>query len=97
MLAANTINTVTDFIIVLLPIKLVMDLNLPKKQRVAVYLLLTGGFLVGIAGAVRTHFTYLLTSSPNHDITWNSYYVVLVSSVELFLGIVSHFHSVLDR
>ncbi|KAB5570724.1 integral membrane protein [Coniochaeta sp. 2T2.1] len=88
VVAAGTINTVTDFFIVLLPIKLVMELNLPKKQRVAVYVLFTGGILVGIAGAVRTYFTWLLTSSPNHDITWNSYYVMLVSSVELFLGII---------
>lgn len=88
VLAAGIINTVTDFIIVLLPIKTVKNLNLPKKQRIAVYLLFTGGLLASIAGAVRTYFTWRLTSSPDHDITWNSYYVMLLSSIELFVGIV---------
>ena len=89
VLAAGIINTVTDFLIVLLPIKTVKDLKLPKKQRVVVYLLFTGGFLASIAGAVRTYFTWRLTSSPDHDITWNAYYVMLLGSLELFVGIVS--------
>lgn len=88
VLAAGVINTVTDFIIVLLPIRIVKNLNLPKKQRVLVYLLFTGGLLASIAGAIRTYFTWRLTSSPDHDITWNSYYVMLLSSIELFVGIV---------
>jgi hypothetical protein len=91
VLAAGVINTVTDFIIVLLPIQTVRNLNLPKKQRAAVYLLFTGGLLASIAGAVRTYFTWRLTSSPDHDITWNSYYVMLLSSIELFVGIVWRF------
>ena len=90
VLAAGVINTVTDFIIVLLPIKTVKDLKLAKKQRIAVYLLFTGGLLASVAGGVRTYFTWRLTSAPDHDITWNSYYVMLLSSVELFVGIVSH-------
>ncbi|OIW33761.1 hypothetical protein CONLIGDRAFT_677512 [Coniochaeta ligniaria NRRL 30616] len=88
VLAAGVINTVTDFIIVLLPIRIVKNLNLPKKQRVLVYLLFTGSLLASIAGAIRTYFTWRLTSSPDHDITWNSYYVMLLSSIELFVGII---------
>lgn len=89
ILAAGVINTVTDFIIVLLPIRTVKNLALPRKQRVIVYLLFTGGLLASIAGAVRIYFTWRLTSSPDHDLTWNSYLVMLVSSLELFVGIVS--------
>jgi hypothetical protein len=89
VIAAGVINTATDFIIVLLPIKTVKDLKLPKKQRIVVYLLFAGGILASIAGAVRTYFTKRLTSSPDHDITWYSYNVMLVGSIELFLGIVS--------
>lgn len=88
VLAAGVINTVTDFIIVLLPIKTVKNLNLPKRQRIAVYVLFTGGLLASIAGAVRTYFTWRLTSDPDHDITWNSYYVMLLSSIELSVGII---------
>lgn len=91
LLAAGVINTVTDFIIVLLPVKMVKDLNLPKRQRIAVYLLFTAGLLASVAGAIRTYFTWRLTSAPNHDYIWNSYYVVLLSSIELFVGIVSRY------
>jgi hypothetical protein len=88
VLAAGVINTVTDFVIVLLPIQTVKNLRLPKRQRLAVCILFAGGLLASAAGGVRTYFTWRLTSAPNHDITWNSYYVMLVSSIELFVGIV---------
>lgn len=89
MLAAGVINTLTDFVIVLLSIKMVKNLKLPKRQRIAVYLLFTAGLLASVAGAVRTYFTWRLTSAPDHDYTWNSYDVVLLSAIELFVGIVS--------
>lgn len=90
VLAAGVINTVMDFIIVLLPIKTVKNLQLPTRQRIVVYLLFTGGLLASVAGGIRTYFTWRLTSAPDHDITWNSYYVMLLSSIELFVGIVCH-------
>ena len=66
-----------------------MGLNLPKAQRVVVYVLFAGGCLAGIAGAVRTYYTWLRTTSKDGDTEWGMYYVVVTSSVELFVGIVS--------
>ena len=90
LLSAGIINTVTDLVIVLLPIKTVMGLNLPVSQRLVVYLLFAGGFLASIAGAVRTYFVFQVDTSEDRDLTWNSYYAVLSASVELFVGIVCH-------
>jgi len=79
---------VTDFLIVLLPIRTVLALKLPVKQRIVVYLLFTGGLLATAAGAVRTYVTFLM--GKNNDATWDGYLVVLTSSVELYIGIVSN-------
>lgn len=88
LLVASIINTVQDFLIVLVPIKTVVGLNLPLAQRVTVLVLFAGGLLVCIAGAVRTHFTWRMVSSPDGDINWHAYDMMLASSIELFLGIV---------
>lgn len=89
LVAASIINTVSDFVIVLLPIKTVLGLRLPKRQRIIVYLLFSGGIVVSITGGIRTYFSWLYTSSPDRDTTWFAYYVMLTSSIELFVGIVS--------
>lgn len=89
LLAASIINTITDFMTVFLPIKTVLGLHLPKRQRLIICLLFSGGIVASIAGAVRTYFSWLCASTPDHDTTWIAYYVTLTSSVELFLGIVS--------
>lgn len=88
-MAASIINTVTDFIIVLLPIKTVLGLRLPRRQRVIVYLLFSGGLVASISGAIRTYYSWLFVSIPNRDTTWIAYYVMLTSTIELFVGIVS--------
>lgn len=89
LVAASIINTVTDFIIVLLPIKTVLGLRLPRRQRVIVYLLFSGGLVASISGAIRTYYSWLFVSIPNRDTTWIAYYVMLTSTIELFVGIVS--------
>lgn len=88
LLAAGIINTTTDFLIVLLPVPTVFGLNLPFKQLLIVQGLFTGGVLASVAGAVRTYFTWVMTTSADHDITWNAYIVILLSSLELYIGIV---------
>ncbi|KAH9903640.1 hypothetical protein F4778DRAFT_790696 [Xylariomycetidae sp. FL2044] len=85
--AASVINTVTDFIVVLLPIKTVIDLDLPAKQRAIVMGLFGAGLVASSAGIVRTYFTWLMTTTPDHDRTWSVWVVSFSSSIELNLGI----------
>ncbi|EHA53866.1 hypothetical protein MCOR27_010061 [Pyricularia oryzae] len=87
LLAAGIINTVTDFIIVLLPIKTILGLNLPRRQLVGIQVLLGGGVLATIVGAVRVYFTWESHEAADGDITWRSHLVIALSALELYIGI----------
>ncbi|KAI0013882.1 integral membrane protein [Xylariaceae sp. FL0662B] len=88
MLAASIINTVTDFIVVLVPIKTVLGLNLPTKQRRIVIGLFGVGVVASSAGIARAYFTQVLTTAEDYDTTWNSWVVWFSSAIELYLGII---------
>lgn len=76
----------TDLLVVFLPMPMVYRLQLPTQQQVAIIVLFGVGFLVTLAGAVRTAFLYRATTS--FDKTWLAYPVYIASSVELYIGIV---------
>ncbi|GKT52064.1 uncharacterized protein ColSpa_12245 [Colletotrichum spaethianum] len=90
LLVASIINTVTDFLVVLLPlttVRVVYAGKLTTRQMIVVNLLFGAGFLASFAGAARTYFTWIMTSQP--DASWHAWINWLVSSIELFLGIIS--------
>ncbi|KAI1494814.1 hypothetical protein F5X96DRAFT_466158 [Biscogniauxia mediterranea] len=86
--AANIINTITDFVVVLLPIRTIIGLELPAKQRIIVTGLFGVGLFASAAGIARTYFTWILTTSTDRDTTWNAWAVWLASTIELNLGII---------
>ncbi|KAK1987201.1 integral membrane protein [Colletotrichum cereale] len=89
LLAASIINTVTDFLVVLLPlviIRVVYAGKLTSRQMIIVNLLFGAGFLASFAGAARTYFTWIMTIQP--DASWHAWINWLVSCIELFLGII---------
>lgn len=89
LLVASIINTVTDFVVVLLPLALVRIVyknKLSPRQMIIVNLLFGAGFLASFAGAARTYFTWIMTTEP--DVTWNAWMNWLMSCLELFLGII---------
>ncbi|KAI9646525.1 hypothetical protein NHQ30_004518 [Ciborinia camelliae] len=83
---AGSLNTLTDFVVVLFPIPKMLKLQIPRRQRLGIIFLFAAGFLVCIAGAVRTYYTYVELSS--FDRTWDSYGVWISSCVELYVGII---------
>ncbi|KAF7864141.1 uncharacterized protein EAF02_010109 [Botrytis sinoallii] len=83
---AGTINTVTDCIVVLFPIPRMLQLQISHRQRLIIIFLFGAGFLVCVAGAVRTYYTYVELISP--DMTWDTYYVWISGTVELYVGII---------
>lgn len=87
LLAFSVLNTVTDLMIVILPMHTVSKLGLPIQQQIIVCLLFSAGLLVTCAGAARTFYLYEFTTS--WDRTWHSYPALLSSYVELYVGIVS--------
>ena len=91
LLAAGIINTSTDFVVVILPIPTVWRLKFAGREQVILVLLFGIGFMVSIAGCVRTVYTY--QASVSNDRTWAIYPVWLSSCVELYVGIVSNLQS----
>jgi hypothetical protein len=84
----GSLNILFDFCAVLIPIPIVLSLNLPLRQRIIVALLFGIGFVVCLAGIVRTYYMYKATAGY-HDVTWDAYPAWLGTAVELYLGIVS--------
>ncbi|KAI0841627.1 integral membrane protein [Hypoxylon sp. FL0890] len=86
LMAANIINSVTDWVTVLLPIKTAFGLNLPAKQISMVIFLFGVGVLASSAGIARSYFAWRLITG--FDIVWNSWLVWFCSDIELNLGII---------
>lgn len=89
LLAGGIINTITDFLVVMLPIPTVLALKLPTRQRIVLIFLFGAGFAVCIAGSFRVYYTYCLNTS--YDKTWAAYPVWISGTIELYLGVVRPF------
>ena len=86
-LAVGIINCLGDFICTILPMPLVAQLNMPRKQRIAVVILFSVGFVVTGAGIARTW--YISKSMIyKYDQTWYSYPLWVAAAVEIHLGVV---------
>ncbi|KAL1967165.1 hypothetical protein VTN77DRAFT_3456 [Rasamsonia byssochlamydoides] len=81
-----SLSVLTDFMVLLIPIPMVLNLQMPLTQRLIVCgIFMLGGF-VCIAGIVRIHFLTLMFKSP--DLTWNMAQSFVWSCVEPCIGIV---------
>lgn len=88
LLAAGIINTVTDLLVVLLPITTILGVKIPFRETVIIIFLFSAGFMATAAGAVRTYFVYFLTAFSN-DKTWDISLTWYAAEIELYVGIVS--------
>lgn len=61
---------------------------MPRKQRLAVIILFSLGFLVTAAGIVRTYYIYE-SLVVRYDNTWYAYPLWFAAAVEIDLGVVS--------
>ncbi|PQE28968.1 integral membrane protein [Rutstroemia sp. NJR-2017a BBW] len=86
LLVAGVINTLTDFLVVLLPIRAVSTCRLPPRQTMVVSFLFTLGFLSCFAGIIRTYYMWRVTQE--WDQVWHSYPVWVSAAVELYIGII---------
>ncbi|KAI1655059.1 hypothetical protein F4813DRAFT_188086 [Daldinia decipiens] len=86
ILAASIINTITDWVVVLLPIWVALRLNLPIRQVGIVIFLFGLGILASSAGIVRSYYAWILIFH-SYDIK-SIRDVWLTSIIELNLGII---------
>jgi hypothetical protein len=80
--------TTADFLTTITPIPLVMRLQMPTKQRVWACALLSLGFVVTVAGCVRTYFVWR-SLYASWDQTWEAYFMWISAAVELDIAVVS--------
>jgi hypothetical protein len=71
------------------------QLQMPKRQRIAVVILFSLGFIVTVAGIVRTYYIYRSVVA-SYDQTWEAYPLWICAAVEIDLGVVSFGFSLLN-
>ncbi|KAI7089978.1 hypothetical protein KC356_g1975 [Hortaea werneckii] len=87
MLGGGVINCVSDLLTTVLPIPIVMRLQMPLKQRIGVCVLLCLGFIVTIAGVIRTYFIWK-SLMDSWDQTWFAYPLWIAAAVEIDLAVI---------
>lgn len=86
LLLGGIINTLTDFLVFLLPLPTVLSLKIHRRQQILLCLLFGAGLIVCIAGTVRIWFAWKTAST--YDRTWKSYPLWISSLLELDIGII---------
>lgn len=86
-MAGGIVKICVDLLITTLPVPLVLRMNMAKRQRYLVVLLLGLGYIVTAAGGVRAYFTWKAFYNTNDPI-WFEYLAFIASTLENNLAIV---------
>ncbi|OCT49943.1 integral membrane protein [Cladophialophora carrionii] len=84
--ASSAFSVAGDFYSTLLPLILVYYLELPRRQKFALYALFALGFMAVAAGVVRTVLMYQLLN-VEYDFTWELWLTWVWAVVELYLAL----------
>lgn len=85
VLAASIISVVQDFITALLPTFLYWNLQIPVRQKIALFSIFAIGYVVVAIGCARAYYSYR-TFYQTYDVTWSTWDLFLTSMLELHLG-----------
>jgi len=88
VLSANIVKVFFDVLITTLPIPLIARMKISRRQKWGIICLLSLGYVVTAAGILRTYYTWLLTTAPLGDETWDLYPAFLATSIETDLSII---------
>lgn len=75
-----------DFLVLMLPIRLVSQLRLPKRQKIILVCLFSAGGLACIASILRLHYFPRINASL--DVTWNVTEIVLWGQIEASTAVI---------
>ncbi|EXJ61912.1 hypothetical protein A1O7_02343 [Cladophialophora yegresii CBS 114405] len=84
--ASSAFSVAGDFYSTLLPLILVYYLELPRRQKFALYALFALGFMAVAAGVVRTILMYELLN-VDYDFTWELWLTWVWAVLELYLAL----------
>ena len=87
LLGSGVINCFSDLLTTVLPIPIVARLQMPRRQRFGVCVLLCLGFIVTIAGITRTYFIWK-SLIAQYDETWWAYPLWIAAAVEIDLAVI---------
>lgn len=85
LFTGSLVATILDFLIMLIPIPLAWQLDLPLKQRLGVLGMFLLGLLICACGAIKTR--YLYTLFVTYDEIWVATPIWILSALELHVGI----------
>lgn len=83
---SSALSVVGDFYSTLLPLILVYHLQLPRRQKLALYALFALGFGAVAAGVIRTVLMYNLLN-VDYDFTWKLWVTWICAVIELYLAL----------
>jgi hypothetical protein len=85
--ANASINIFTDLMVAILPVKALWNLQIPKRQKIALVGILTIGWFVCVVSILRLNALIVLSKHPE-DRTYYSAATAYWSAIEMNLGIV---------
>ncbi|CAI6330444.1 unnamed protein product [Periconia digitata] len=87
VLAAGIVSTIQDFITALLPSFIYWKIQIPLRQKAALFGIFAIAYGVVAFGAVRTYSTWILYYET-YDISWQSWEVWNWTLAELYVGVI---------
>lgn len=85
VVAHGTISTLQDLVVASLPMLLCWNLQMPRRQKIALYVIFALGYTSVVVGAMRTYQGYRLFFTT-YDVTWVASDIWLWSLLELHIG-----------
>ena len=77
----------TDFLVYVLPLPTLFRLRLHLRQRIALMVVFSLGFVVVLAGCMRAYWLHY-TIDESYDVTWNGWMAWIWTCVEANLGVI---------
>lgn len=86
LLVISIVNIVTDLVVIAIPMGAFWRLQIPIRQKIILFVLLSLGLVATVASVVRTIF--LVKAELEYDITWNGYVIWIMTMIECSLALI---------
>ncbi|USP74152.1 hypothetical protein yc1106_01426 [Curvularia clavata] len=87
LISATAVSTVQDLIISFLPLFLIRNLQMPKRQKLAMGGIFGLGLITTVCGIMRTYYL-VFVYHYTYDVTWYGYYGWTWTAIEADLGVI---------
>jgi hypothetical protein len=81
------VTVITDFLVYVLPMPTLWQVQLPLMQRISLMILFGFGSIVVVAGCMRAYWVWFV-EYQTYDVTWYGFYLWIWAAVEANLGVI---------